>query len=334
MQGEDFVLPGRDRVPSVFGATVLFFIAILGRELTHYVMAVLKLFLSLFVYNIPESFSGAAGSFVYYFCFVILPLSVYSGRHPGMGEYIRVRRIRSSVSLLCLLTAVPLVFLASYLGSFWCMFIEALGGCAEGLPDTVPQTAGQLLGRLLTDALLPAVCEELLFRGAILSAWEVKGSKKALVITSIAFMLMHGSVTGMPAELLGGFVMGIAVLSTDSLFSGMLIHGVYNAVVLVLRYAQSAEAADAAVEEMTYFESVGGTGGVIGLVIRTLIMAGIVVLLLRRIDARRGGRPFGLKAVEGAPRGVTETLALSCAVVAVLFMYGYDLVYVLGWVKP
>lgn len=334
MQGEGFVLPGRDRVPSIFGATALFFFAVIGKELTGYIVDGARLFLSLFVYNIPESFHSAAYSFVYYFFFIILPLSVYAGRHPGIGEYIRVHRVRSKISLLCVLAAVPLVYFSSYVTSFWYLLITAFGGSIEGPVQTIPQTTGQLLGALLTDALLPGVCEELLFRGALLSAWEVKGSKKAIVIVTVLFMLIHGSVTGMVSEVIGGIVMGIVAVSTESIFPGMLIHAVYNGFITVIRYIGRNDVEAEAYPQLTYFEQLGGMGGVIALLMKTLIAGAILVLILKRVDSFRQGRPFGVKAVEGEPRSIRTTVILTCSVIAALVMYGYDFNYVLGWVKP
>ena len=88
---------------------------------------------------------------------------------------------------------------------------------------------------MLLSAVLPAVCEETLFRGALLSAWEEKGSAKAMLIVSVLFMLLHGSVTGIPSELAAGLILCFLAISTGSVFAGIIFHTVYNSAILSRR---------------------------------------------------------------------------------------------------
>lgn len=80
--------------------------------------------------------------------------------------------------------------------------------------------------------------EELTFRGvgiALLARW---GSVVALVGTSVAFAAAHGLVNGFPALFLFGAAVAFLRLRTGSLYPGMLLHGSFNALALVVAFAK------------------------------------------------------------------------------------------------
>lgn len=84
---------------------------------------------------------------------------------------------------------------------------------------------------LLTVAVLPAVCEEMLFRGFILSSLEGKSKKSkvfAVVMTGILFGIMHlNFIRIIPISILG-IAMTYCVIKSDSILVGMLIHFINN----------------------------------------------------------------------------------------------------------
>jgi sodium transport system permease protein len=80
-------------------------------------------------------------------------------------------------------------------------------------------------------ALVPAVCEELAFRGFILSGLRHMGSKwGAIVISSLLFGVTHGILQQSISAVLVGIVIGYVVVQTGSLLPGIVFHLVYNAI--------------------------------------------------------------------------------------------------------
>lgn len=90
-------------------------------------------------------------------------------------------------------------------------------------------------------ALLPAVFEEILFRGAIqnlLSRW-IKMPVLAIVITSIVFSAIHGSYLGFLSRFALGFVLGWIFYRSSNIWLNIIGHFFNNAMALTVLYISS-----------------------------------------------------------------------------------------------
>jgi membrane protease YdiL (CAAX protease family) len=98
-------------------------------------------------------------------------------------------------------------------------------------------TAPELLGVVVATALVPAIVEELLFRGVLTRGFMGRGNLLAIIVPSVMFGLFHLE----PTQAAGTFVLGvgfaIARLYTDSVLTSISCHLVYNAYVLIDVYA-------------------------------------------------------------------------------------------------
>jgi ABC-2 type transport system permease protein/sodium transport system permease protein len=95
---------------------------------------------------------------------------------------------------------------------------------------------------LFAFALVPAVFEELTFRGFLFAAIARKGTAaQAIVVTSVAFGLFHvlGAVLTverlLPSTALG-FVLGWVAYRSQSVIPGMILHAVHNGLLLSVAY--------------------------------------------------------------------------------------------------
>ncbi len=85
----------------------------------------------------------------------------------------------------------------------------------------------------LVIALAPAICEELAFRGFILSGFRHLGHKwRAIVFTAIFFGLTHGILQQSLIASLTGVVVGLIAVQSGSLFPAILYHLVHNSLAL------------------------------------------------------------------------------------------------------
>ena len=81
-------------------------------------------------------------------------------------------------------------------------------------------------------ALLPAICEELLFRGIIFKGLTQKFKPlSAILLGGTMFMLMHGSLQQTVYQLVLGVVLCIVYYYTQNIFYPMLLHFLNNAIV-------------------------------------------------------------------------------------------------------
>jgi sodium transport system permease protein len=99
----------------------------------------------------------------------------------------------------------------------------------------------QLLSRapcwqaLLLIAVLPAVCEELAFRGFILSGFRHLGHKwRAIIYTAVFFGLTHQILQQSLVACLVGIVIGYLAVQSNSIFPGMLFHVVNNSLAVIM----------------------------------------------------------------------------------------------------
>ncbi len=93
----------------------------------------------------------------------------------------------------------------------------------------------QPLAAVVALALVPAVCEELLFRGCVLPRIaDSLGKAWAVVLSAILFAVAHLDLVAVPPRALLGVVLGYAVVRTASLWPAIVLHGVNNAAALAL----------------------------------------------------------------------------------------------------
>ena len=82
-------------------------------------------------------------------------------------------------------------------------------------------------------ALLPAICEELTFRGFILSGFRHLGHKWwAIVASSLLFGVAHPLLQQSLVTCIVGLVIAFIAVQTGSILPGMLFHFTHNALLL------------------------------------------------------------------------------------------------------
>jgi sodium transport system permease protein len=79
-------------------------------------------------------------------------------------------------------------------------------------------------------AIVPAICEELAFRGFILSGLRRMGHPgRAIVYSALLFGLTHSILQQSLAAALVGLVLGLIAVRTGSIFPCMVFHMIHNA---------------------------------------------------------------------------------------------------------
>lgn len=92
---------------------------------------------------------------------------------------------------------------------------------------------------LLLLAFLPAVCEELIFRGIIFSGLKnVLKPFEAVLFSAFLFALMHGSLQQLIYPFILGIVLGWVALRTGNVLSSIILHFCNNALVITLAFLE------------------------------------------------------------------------------------------------
>jgi uncharacterized protein len=100
---------------------------------------------------------------------------------------------------------------------------------------------GDYMLSILIVALLPAVFEEAIFRGALqnlLSRW-IKAPVWAIVITAILFSAVHGSYDGFVPRFVLGFILGWLFYRTGNIWLNIAAHFLNNAIAITMLYFYS-----------------------------------------------------------------------------------------------
>jgi sodium transport system permease protein len=135
-------------------------------------------------------------------------------------------------------TCVVAVFLAAFLHPFGLLlsgWIQILYPVQEQLKnelvtfEALLKTAPYPWLPYVLLAALPALCEELAFRGFILSGLRHLGSKRwAIGLAAVFFGMAHGIIQQSISATALGVVIGYVAVQTGSLVPGMLFHLTYN----------------------------------------------------------------------------------------------------------
>jgi sodium transport system permease protein len=89
----------------------------------------------------------------------------------------------------------------------------------------------------LVIGLTPAVCEETMFRGLVLSGLRKWGKWPAILTSAFLFALAHASIYRLLPTLLLGIVLGFVVWRTGSILCGIIIHMLNNGLMATLLYS-------------------------------------------------------------------------------------------------
>lgn len=105
----------------------------------------------------------------------------------------------------------------------------------------LPENEIQWVLAVLALAVIPALAEEAFFRGGLLTGLcEGMSSVSALLLSTVIFALMHGSLAGFPAHLGISLLCGLTMMVTGRLRVPVILHMCYNGAALLLRNVPAA----------------------------------------------------------------------------------------------
>lgn len=151
----------------------------------------------------------------------------------GYG-YTRVLRLRAphAVHIPFLICAFFALFCGALLLSILCGGIESLGNSATAYETEPAPNVFYGIGMALGLAIIPAVLEELFFRGIVAAEYERRGSFRAVFMSALLFALCHFDLRNLPVYLFSGALFMLVLFATDSLFATAILHVCYNLVSL------------------------------------------------------------------------------------------------------
>ncbi len=329
----NFTLPdsenGNGRKPSVFAASFLFLLAGMGKLVGEYVAWPFVFLAGRLFGGVDAGAQSQLTQFLYYILFIALPVMLYARRDPGIASHLRIEPLKGRVAALSVLTAAVAVLFINCVSQLWFILVQCMGGTIPASGVDVPTTVRGLASAVILSAVLPGICEELLFRGLMLSAWEERGSLRAVTTVSLLFTLLHGNLLGIPSEFICGVLLACIVISSGSLFAGMVFHTVFNSTLLIASYWARTVETDA---EAAYT----GVLSLLPFLLGALLFGSILMFLMRRFRALRlrdGRKTFGVPPCPERPVRMSELIVQISGVIVASVWYVIDLFRISGFLQ-
>lgn len=137
------------------------------------------------------------------------------------------------VTPLLIVGAIAINFAASYFNStLVSLFLPDQTSDLSSLLNR-PNEWYEILLLFISTAVVPAIVEEILFRGVILNALLPFGGTVAVLGSAFLFSLMHGNIFQLFYTALMGIILGYVYIRTRSIWCGVLIHFFNNTVSVV-----------------------------------------------------------------------------------------------------
>ncbi len=110
--------------------------------------------------------------------------------------------------------------------SYFDILFESITGLGLEMPETpsTPNSAGGVFLSFLSTAIVPALIEEFALRGVIMQPLRRYGDWFAIIASSLIFGLMHCNLLQIPFAFIAGIAIGYAVIVTESIWTGIIIH--------------------------------------------------------------------------------------------------------------
>jgi len=98
---------------------------------------------------------------------------------------------------------------------------------------------GLYIVSLIVHCAVPAITEEMLFRGTICAGLESKNKHMAVMVSAVIFMLMHGWPVQTMHQIILGIVFGFLIIATHNIWITILVHFFNNAIAVTMLYVQT-----------------------------------------------------------------------------------------------
>ena len=135
-----------------------------------------------------------------------------------------------------------------YLSAILTTILYGTMGVSATMPDfSPPLGTTEIIMHLIAISVVPAIFEELLFRGVVMQSLRRFGDPFALVVSSLLFAMLHRNLLQGPNAFVTGLVLGYFTLRSGSLIPAIIMHFVNNLlvgvilVVMMLMPAQQAQ---------------------------------------------------------------------------------------------
>ena len=221
-----------------------------------------------------------SGIFITEYIIVLLPVVILV--LVKKYDFKKVLRL-NKITLKQIILTILIVILSYPIGMFFnyiMIVIINMFGQVQPSPLPIPETTSEFLVGLFLFAITPGICEEIMFRGIMMSSYEKKGYVKSIFFTGVLFGIFHFNIQNLLGPIFLGILFGYIVYKTNSLYTGIIAHTVNNSIALILtKLVQRSEVQQGALETDQLIM------GLVSLGLLSLFLFMIVYILLRQLSS-------------------------------------------------
>ena len=214
-------------------------------------------------------------------------------------EYCHLRNVSLKSIFLIIIAAIFLFIMADYINACSMIVFQNL------LDDSLQAVVNKPVEAVFTVAILPAIIEELLFRGMIYRGIANKSNKKiAIAVSALLFALLHMNFNQMCYAFVMGLAFSFVIYLTDNLTASILLHMLFNTFTVLITCFEQTRAIQAVLRcniagytlFNPYLTNTQGKveisllliGGMIAIL--SAVIAGCLVLCIARVEKGKTAR--------------------------------------------
>ena len=197
-------------------------------------MAVMVLFVS--AGYIAQNWDFQYGILITEFLLIALPTIIYVKiKGASIKNELRFNSLSFIDALLVIVAFIAAYFVAVFINLLGEIIISMLGNLiVPDIPFATNPTEYMMLLFIIAGS--AGICEEILFRGFILRAYEKLGMWPNILLTALLFSILHLNIQNILAPFFLGVILGFVVYKTNSIFAGILGHFINNAISVTWGY--------------------------------------------------------------------------------------------------
>ncbi len=250
-------------------------------------LLVIRFFTS-FAFDMPTNWSGfatiTAVTQIAFFAAPALIMTVMLTRNPRKTLMLQVPSLSALIMAVLLAVAIHPLGLAfgHAVRSLYPLSAEAMTQM-QAISNLITQNQSIWLA-LLVMAFTPAICEELAFRGFILSGMRHTGHKwGAIVGSALFFGAAHGILQQSVSATVLGVVLGYLAVQTGSLLTTIVFHFLYNSATMLMALVFSDIAAEHPVLRFIYRQSGDGLEYHPHIIVLSAVLSGAILFWFHRL---------------------------------------------------
>ena len=192
-------------------------------------------------------------------------------------SFYKFRKINWKAILVSIAIGLLVYLLNVLITTFFNAFLSALGYQFSSGGQMTSYPVWLLFVNILMTAILPGICEETTHRGLLLNGLTGLGQKKALILSSVLFGLLHLNIEQVFYATLIGLLVGYITCITNSIYPAMIIHFMNNATSVFMGFSSFHKLG---VEiGFTYLNSLINSSPILGMVFMIVLIVAFLFLL-------------------------------------------------------